>query len=182
VCSSDLRLVGEIASAVAEPGAALFEAGGRTILTESARESGREILEGGVRELLEKTAPTLAAKYFPNPGAAAGAKTAASMSATTALGRVASLAGRAGMIGGLVDGGFAAVRGAVAMSRGEMSGRDAGVLVLREAGTGAASSVVGVGITAAAVATLGPLALPVLFGLGALGSIGAKFALTAMTT
>jgi hypothetical protein len=103
------------------------------------------------------------------------------MGVGTALGRVASAAGRAGVVAGLVDGGFAAVRGAVAMRRGEMTGRDVGTLVLKEAGTGAAAGAVGVSLAVAAATTLGPMAAPVMAGIGIVGSIATKFALGAAT-
>ena len=179
------RLVGDLAVSVARPAGALFEAGGKNILSEGARESGREMIEEGVRSALQRTAPTLASKYFPKGGArllpGPAAAGAAAMGVGTALGRVVSVAGRAGVVSGLVDGGFAAVRGAVAVRRGEMTGREVGTLVLKEAGTGAAAGAVGVSLTVAAATTLGPMAAPVMAGIGIVGSIATKFALGAAT-
>ncbi len=170
-------MAGSLSVAVSEAGAALFDAGGREILTEPVRESARELIDRGVRAVLER-APELAGKAVKDgTKAITDGGTKVAMTTGAAVARVGSVVGRAGVLGAAIDGGFATVRCVGAVRRGEMTAAEARADVAKEAGTGAAASAAGVALAAGAVALLGPLAPGVLFGVGVVGSLTTKVAL-----
>lgn len=171
-------LVGTLACAVTDPATAVFEAGGKALLSGATRESAREILAGGVKKALREHAPQAASRALPGT-AQATQQTARVLTVGAAARGLATLAGRAGFVGAVVDGGFAVGRGVLGVRNGEMTVPEVRTMVATEAGTGAVAGIAGVGLATAAVAVLGPLGAPVLFGLGALGSLGTKLALSA---
>ena len=77
----------------------------------------------------------------------------------------------------MVDGAFATVESVVRVRAGTMDKNEAVSHVVKEAATGAAATGAGVLLGAGLVALTGGVAAPVVFAVGALGSIGAKRAL-----
>ncbi len=172
-------LTGKAALAVGEAGAVLFDAGGKDVLSDAVRESAREWVSGGVERGMKQVAPKIAARVLEGEGRKAVAGPAA-MTAGAAAARSLSVVGKAGAVGAVLDAGFATVRAVKAVQAGEMTNAEARVFVLKEAGTGAAAGMAGVALATGAVALLGPLAPGVLFGVGALGSLGTKLGLAAV--
>jgi hypothetical protein len=191
---------GEAARALSAS-AALFEAGGRHVLSEGAKRAVREVAERGAsRAIAMTTGPILesAAQLASKPllamsskaGAALGVKSAAASGAANASKMVAAGvgkqamrmagtqilkgAGKAAGIGFVLDGAIAGVEAVVAVRNGSTDKRSAAIHVAKEATTGAIATGAGVLLGAGLVALTGGIAAPVVFAVGALGSIGAK--------
>jgi hypothetical protein len=182
--SDALRAViagGAAARAIASS-VALFEAGGKLLLDQSAKDL--------VRGAAERTAASaLAVATGPLLGPAAEiAKRPIELLATTgkavravgpAAARAAGVellkgAGKAAGVGMVIDGAVAGVEAAPAVRAGTMDRRGAAVHVATEAATGAVATGTGVLLGAGLVALTGGAAAPVVFAVGALGSIGTK--------
>lgn len=175
-------IAGGGAAKVLASSAALFEAGGKLLLDEATRSAVRGVAERSAESALAlATGPllgpvTVLAKkpigMLSNVNKAARA--AGPVVARAASREVLKGAGRAAGIGLLIDGAVASVEAAVAVRRGTME-RDAAVkYVATEAATGAVATGAGVLLGAGLVVLTGGVATPVVFAVGALGSIGAK--------
>lgn len=196
--ASDPRSVGDaIRSIVAGAGAtqllsssvALFEAGGKLVLDSGAQSFVRNAAEKGAEKALAFAAGPLLgpAKMFANKpiGLLASASKAVRASAPVAA-RVAGRqllkgAGKAAGIGFVIDGAVAGVEAASAVRSGSMDRKDAATYVAKEAATGAIATGAGVLLGAGLVALTGGVAAPVVFAVGALGSIGTKRILRKLT-
>jgi hypothetical protein len=178
--------------------AVLFEAGGKLFLSEGAKRAVREVAERGASRAIAMTtspilasAGSLAAKpviaLSRQAGAALGLKSSAGGSAAGAMVKGASKqamrlagkqvlkgAGKAAGIGFVLDGAVAGVEAIVAVRNGSTDRRSAAIHVAKEATTGAIATGAGVLLGAGIVALTGGLATPVVFAVGALGSIGTK--------
>ena len=177
--------------------ATLFEGGGKLVLSEGARHAVREVAERGAsRAIAMSTSPilasagSLAAKPIlaltTKAGAALGLKSsiagaAGAMAkgvgkqAMRAAGKqVLKGAGKAAGIGFVLDGAVAGIEAIVAVRNGSTDRRSAAIHVAKEATTGAIATGAGVLLGAGIVALTGGLATPVVFAVGALGSIGTK--------
>lgn len=176
----------------------LFEAGGKAVLSEGAKLAVREVAERGAsRAIAFSTNPilasagSLAAKpviaITAKAGAALGLKSSASGGAASAMAKGVSKqamrlagaqvlkgAGKAAGIGFVLDGAIASVEAIVAVRNGSADRRTAAIHVAKEATTGALATGAGVLLGAGIVALTGGLAAPVVFAVGALGSIGTK--------
>lgn len=189
--ASDPRSVGDAVRAVIAGGGAaraiasgvtLFEAGGKLLLDESAKSVLRSAAEKGAESAL-----ALAAGPLMGP-ATMIAKKPLAMLATTgkaarAVGPVIARsagkeilkgAGKAAGVGLLIDGAVAGVEAVVAVRNGSMDRKDAVSYVAKEAATGAVATGAGVLLGATLVVLTGGVATPVVFAIGALGSIGTK--------
>lgn len=175
---------GSGAARVLAASATLFAAGGKALLPTATREAVREV---AVRSASRAIARASAALF--EPVAALGAKPAAALTAPAA--RVAAVgvgkqavrlaatevlkgAGRAAGIGFVIDGAVAAVEVASAVRDGATDRKAAAKYVVKEASTGAVATGAGVLLGAGLVALTGGVAAPVVFAVGALGSIGTK--------
>jgi hypothetical protein len=178
--------------------AVLFEAGGKLVLSEGTKRAVREVAErGAARAIAMSTSPilasagSLAAKpvvaMTTKAGAALGLKQGAGGSAAGALARGAGKqamrlagkqvlkgAGKAAGIGFVLDGAVASIEAIAAVRNGSTDRRTAAIHVAKEATTGAIATGAGVLLGAGIVALTGGLATPVVFAVGALGSIGTK--------
>jgi len=182
--------------------AVLFEGGGKLVLSEGAKRAVREVAERGASRAIAMTtspilasAGSLAAKpvlaITAKAGAALGLKSSAGGAAASAVAKgvgkqamrlagkqVLKGAGKAAGIGFVLDGAVASVEAIIAVRNGSTDRRSASIHVAKEATTGAIATGAGVLLGAGIVALTGGLATPVVFAVGALGSIGTKRVLT----
>ncbi len=187
------------------PSKVLFEAGGKVVLSEGAKLAVREVAERGASRAIAfstnsilASAGSLAAKpviaITGKAGAALGLKSSVSGGAASALAKGVSKqamrlagaqvlkgAGKAAGIGFVLDGAIASVEAIVAVRNGSADRRTAAIHVVKEATTGAIATGAGVLLGAGIVALTGGLAAPVVFAVGALGSIGTKRLLRHLT-
>jgi hypothetical protein len=161
---------------------ALFEAGGKKLLSEGAQRSVRSLAErGAARALAAATGPLLPPGLGPAELLASGARATRAVvrgGAGAAAREIVKGATKAAGIGFVLDGAIASVEGVIAMRSGEMDLDDAAKHVVKEAATGAVATGTGVLLGAGLVAVTGGVAAPVVFAVGALGSIGTKRVLT----
>ena len=83
-------------------------------------------------------------------------------------------ASKAAGLGLVIDGAVASVEAVVAVRSGSMDRKSAAEYVAKEAATGAVATGAGVLLGAGLVALTGGVAAPVVFAVGAIGSIGTK--------
>lgn len=188
---------GEAAKLVAAS-AALFEAGGRHVLSASTQRAVRELAQrGATRAISIATGPVLegaanlAGKPLSTLGTKAGAvmglestvaATATKELATGAAKQAMRIAGKAVLkgaskaaaIGFVLDGAVAGFEAVVAVRNGSTDRKTALKHVAKEATTGAVATGAGVLLGAGLVALTGGIGAPVIFAVGAIGSIGTK--------
>lgn len=169
----------------------LFDAGGKHLLSAGTQKAVREVAERGAKgAILLATGPVLEsaagmAKSLDGAKAALALGSRTSKGATLALGagkqamRVASReilkgAGKAAGIGFVIDGAMASLEAVVAVRNGSSDKATAVKYVAKEATTGALATGAGVLLGATLVAVTGGVAAPVVFAVGAIGSIGTK--------
>lgn len=187
------------AAGVIHSSLALFEAGGKAILDESSKRVVRQVAERGANAALAAVSHPLflpAKAIVENPAAALGrsgvsaARAIGSSGAARVVGKTAlrfagkevlKSAGRAAGIGLAIDGAFAGIEAIVAVRNGTMDRKEATRHVVTEAATGAVATGAGVLLGAGLVALTGGVAAPVVFAVGALGSIGTKRILSRFT-
>lgn len=187
-------IAGGQAAHVITASAALFEAGGKHVLSEGAKRAVRGVAERGAQKAILlatqpvlATATELATKPLLAMSAKHAAKSIASKGASKAVAagvgkhamRIAGTevlkgAGKAAGIGFLIDGAVAGLEAIVAVRNGSTDKASAIKHVAKEATTGAIATGAGVILGAGLVALTGGIAAPVVFAVGALGSIGAK--------
>jgi hypothetical protein len=183
-------IAGSGAAHVIASSVALFEAGGKLLLDEASKNALRTAAEKGAESALAFAAgpllgpATLLAKkpigMLANAGKAA--RTVAPIAARAAGKEILKGASKAAGIGLLIDGAVASVEAVLAVRSGAMDRKGAATYVAKEAATGAAATGAGVLLGAGLVAITGGAAAPVVFAVGALGSIGAKRLLRRVTT
>ncbi len=175
--------------------ARVFDAGGKHVLSASAQKAVRLVAEqGAARAIAIATGPVLesasglamgmgGAKAVVSIGkkalGASDAVRSVAMGAGKQAMRSASKeilkgAGKAASIGFVLDGAIATFEAIVAVRNGSSDKKTAVVYVAKEATTGAVATGVGVLLGAGLVALTGGIAAPVVFAVGALGSIGMK--------
>ncbi|MBX3189144.1 MAG: hypothetical protein KF819_19130 [Labilithrix sp.] len=166
--------------------ATLFAAGGKAILPATTQAAVRKLAEGGAKRALAQVSVALfepVAGLGARPIAALGAPPAVARVAASSLGKQAVRAaakevfkgaGKAAGIGFVIDGAVATVEAASAVRAGRADRAAAAKHVAKEATTGALATGAGVLLGAGLVALTGGVATPVVFVVGALGSIGAK--------
>ncbi len=171
---------------VLRPAVALFEAGGKHLLDEGARGALRAAAENGAEKALAFAAgpllgpaTTLAKQPLRLLGKAA--RGAAPVAARVAAKEILKTAGKAAGIGLAIDGAVAGVEAVVAVRNGAMDRRSAATYVAKEAATGAVATGAGVLLGAGFVALTGGAAAPVVFAVGALGTMGTKHLLRRFT-
>lgn len=175
-------IAGGGAARVMTASVALFEAGGKLILDEGTKHTLRSVAEKGAESALAIAAGPLlgtATQMAKRPVAllassAKAARAVAPVAAKVAGRELLKGAGKAAGIGLLVDGAVAGVEAVAAVRAGEMATNDAAVYVAKEAATGAIATGTGVLLGAGLVALTGGVAAPVVFAIGALGSVGTK--------
>jgi len=175
-------IAGSGASRIIGSSVALFEAGGKHVLDEGARSMVRSVAEKGAESALAMAAGPLlgpASMIAKKPIAmlaqsAKAARTIAPIAARTAGRELLKGAGKAAGVGFVIDGAVAGVEAAVAVRNGSMTQNRAMRYVAKEAVTGAVATGAGVLLGASLVALTGGMAAPVVFAVGALGSIGTK--------
>jgi hypothetical protein len=170
--------------AVAVRGAAqaLFEAGGRHVLPTTVQNAVRSAVESEASRLLVADA----GKRLLESGGAGAALTEGGVLRAVA-GQTVRRAARqllrgvsaAAGAGALIDGGWALASAVRRMRAGKMTGRQAAVHVVREAGKGAAATAAGTAAAALLVALTGGIAAPAVFVVGGAASLGAKIGLDA---
>jgi len=178
--------------------ATLFEAGGKLVLSEGVQRAVREVAaRSAARAIAITTGPILesAASLAGKPliamsakaGAALGVKSSIGASATGAVAKgigkqamriagkqVLKGAGKAAGIGFVLDGTIAGVEAIIAVRNGSSDRKTALKHVAKEATTGAIATATGVLLGASLVVLTGGIAAPVVFAVGALGSVGTK--------
>ncbi|MBS2016248.1 MAG: hypothetical protein JST00_25420 [Deltaproteobacteria bacterium] len=180
-------IAGGQAARVLAASAALFEAGGKHLLSDATKSAVRTVAEKGAEKAI-----AMAAGPLFEPVKALGAKPVALLrtsggaiakQSTRAVGKaaarvaakeVAKGAGRAAGIGFVIDGAVASIEAVSAVRNGSADRATAVRYVAVEATTGAIATGAGVLLGAGLVAVTGGLAAPVVFAVGALGSIGTK--------
>lgn len=157
---------------------AIFRAGGNKLLSEAARSTLRSAVEKGAeRAIATATGALLPAELSPMKLLAGGARATTAVvkgGARVAAREIAKGAGKAAGIGFVLDGAVATVEGVVAVRAGTMDRNAAVKHVAKEATTGAVATGAGVLLATGLVAITGGVAAPVVFAVGALGSIGVK--------
>ena len=185
-------IAGGEAAKLLSTSASLFEAGGKELLSASTQRAVRAVAEkSATGAILMATAPVLESASGLAKGMS-GAKAALSLGSKAASGtravvmgtgkqamRVASKeilkgAGKAAGIGFLLDGAVASFEAIMAVRNGSTDKASAVKYVAREATTGAIATGAGVLLGASLVALTGGIAAPVVFAVGAIGSIGTK--------
>ena len=189
--AAEPRTVGQALRSVIAGGAAahlitssvtLFEAGGKLLLDEGARSALRSAAEKGAESALALAAgpllgpATVLAKKPIGMLAHAGstAKAIAPHAVRAAGKEILKGAGKAAGVGLLIDGAVASVEAVAAVRNGSMDRRNAATYVAKEAATGAGATGAGVLLGAGLVALTGGMAAPVVFAVGARGSLGTK--------
>lgn len=187
-------IAGGQAAHVVAASAMLFEAGGKHVLSEGAKRAVRSVAERGAQKAIAlATAPVLAtaselatkpllamtAKHAAKSVAARGASKAIAAGVGKQAIRVAGTevlkgAGKAAGIGFVIDGAVAGFEAVIAVRNGSTDKVSAMKHVAKEATTGAIATGAGVLLGAGLVALTGGIAAPVVFAVGALGSIGTK--------
>jgi hypothetical protein len=197
--ATDPRSVGDAVRSVIAGGAAarviassvaLFEAGGKLLLDEGTKSVIRGAAERGAESALAFAAgpllgpATMLAKKPIGLLASAGkaARSAAPLAARAAGKEILKGAGKAAGIGLAIDGAVAGVEAVIAVRDGSMDRKSAVTYVAKEAATGAVATGAGVLLGVGLVALTGGAAAPVVFAVGALGSIGTKRILRRLTT
>ncbi|MBX3232757.1 MAG: hypothetical protein KIT84_43550 [Labilithrix sp.] len=182
-------IAGSAATKVIAASVSLFEAGGKLVLDEGSRTALRSAAERGAEKALALAAgpllgpATMLAKR-PATLLAEGAKATkqiAPVAAKAASREILKGAGRAAGIGFVIDGAVAGVEAAAALRTGTMDRKKAATYVAKEATTGAIATGTGMLLGAGLVAVTGGVAAPVVFAVGALGSIGTKRLLRKLT-
>ena len=158
---------------------AIFKAGGNKVLSEATQSTLRAAVEKGAEKAIASATGALALPAELSPmkliGSGARATTAVVKGgARVAVREIAKGAGKAAGIGFVVDGAVATVEGVVAVRAGTMDKNAAVKHVAKEATTGAVATGAGVLLATGLVALAGGVAAPVVFAVGALGSIGTK--------
>lgn len=172
--------------------ASLFEAGGKELLSASTQRAVRAVAEkSATGAILMATAPVLESASGLAKGMS-GAKAALSLGSKAASGtravvmgtgkqamRIASKeilkgAGKAAGIGFVLDGAVASFEAIMAVRNGSTDKASAVKYVAWEATTGAIATGAGVLLGASLVALTGGIAAPIVFAVGAIGSIGTK--------
>jgi len=183
-------VAGSHAARLVASSTALFEAGGKHVLSDGAKAAVRGVAERGAARAIAQAsgalfepvaalgAKPIAAVRAALPASGAVAKAAAKgigkQAARIAAKEVLKGAGRAAGIGFVVDGAVASIE-AIAAVRDGTSDKEAAVKhVAKEATTGALATAAGVLAGAGLVALTGGVATPVVFAVGALSSIGTK--------
>lgn len=160
---------------------AIFKAGGNKLLSEGTRSTLRTLAEKSAEKAIATaTGPLLPPGLSPLKLIGSGARATSAVvkgSARMAAREIATGAGKAAGIGFVVDGAVATVEGVLAVRAGEMDRSAAVKHVAKEATTGAVATGAGVLLGAGLVALTGGVAAPVVFAVGAIGSIGTKRAL-----
>lgn len=177
-------LAGGAAIAARTAAHALYEAGGRDILPPAAQVGLQTVLTRTAVDTVATVAPALLAEGVALAGAGAVAAAVAPTARVTALttaraagAQLARTTARAGLVGLVVDAAFGAAEGFVAYRRGAMTGKQACVHASLEAGTGAASTSIGVLLAAGAVALTGGLAGPAVMAIGTGCALASKLGL-----
>lgn len=175
-------IAGGQAAKLASAATAIFEAGGKRILSESSKSAVRALAEKGAqRALAAATGPLLPPGLSPSQILAGGARATAVAvrgGVRTAAREIAKGAGKAAGIGFVVDGAIATVESVLAVRDGRLDKGQAAMYVAQEATTGAIATGAGVLLGTGLVAFTGGFAAPVVFAVGAIGSVGTKRVLT----
>jgi hypothetical protein len=169
-------LAGQAALAARTAARALYDAGGREVLPTVAQAGLQTVLTRTATGTVATAAPTLLVDAAVT-GAAEVTSLAVVTTARAAGAQIARTAARAGVVGLVVDAAFGAAEGVMAYRRGTMTGKQACVHATVEAGTGAASTSVGVLVAAGAVALTGGLAAPAVMAIGTGTALAAKLGL-----
>lgn len=191
-------LAGGEAAKLLTSSTALFEAGGKHVLSAATQKAVREVAERGASGAIAIAAgPVLqsAADLASRPLTALGTRAGAAMSLRSSVAagagkqlakgagkeairiagkQVLKGAGRAAAIGFVLDGAVAGFEAVVAVRNGSSDTKTAIKHVAKEATTGALATGAGVLLGAGLVALTGGMAAPVVFAVGAIGSIGTK--------
>jgi hypothetical protein len=182
-------MAGNFASNAISASVALFHAGGKLVLNEGTQNAVRSVAEKGAEKALAIAAGPLlgpATELARKPVAllAKGAritKEIAPQAAKSASKEILKGAGKAAGIGFVIDGAVAGVEAVAAVRNGKLDGKKAAAYVATEAATGAVATGAGMLLGATLVALTGGVAAPVVFAVGALGSIGTKRMLRKLT-
>lgn len=160
---------------------AIFQAGGNKLLSAAAQSTLRTAVEKGAEKAIATaTGALLPADLSPMKLIGSGARAGTAVvkgGARVAAREIAKGAGKAAGIGFVVDGAVASVEGVLAVRAGTMDKNQAVKHVAKEATTGAVATGAGVLLATGLVALTGGVAAPVVFAVGAIGSIGTKRAL-----
>jgi hypothetical protein len=160
---------------------AIFQAGGNKLLSAAAQSTLRTAVEKGAEKAIATaTGVLLPPDLSPMKLIGSGARATSAVvkgGARVAVREIAKGAGKAAGIGFVVDGAVATVEGVVAVRAGTMDKNEAMKHVAKEATTGAVATAAGVLLATGLVAITGGVAAPVVFAVGAIGSIGTKRAL-----
>jgi hypothetical protein len=182
-------MAGNAASAAIAPSVALFHAGGKVVLNEATKNTLRSVAEKGAEKALAIAAGPLlgpATELAKKPVAllargASATKQIAPVAAKAASKELLKGVGKAAGIGFVIDGAVAGIEAVVAVRNGKLDGKKAAQYVATEAATGAVATGAGMLLGAGLVALTGGIAAPVVFAVGALGSIGTKRMLRKLT-
>jgi hypothetical protein len=181
---------GSGATRVMASSVALFEAGGKVLLTEGTRNLVRSAAEKSAERAFAVAAGPLlgpVTTFAKAPirlltGGGKLARSTAPVVARVAGKEILKGATKAAGIGLVLDGAIAGVEAIGAVRDGSLDRREAAKYVVKEAATGAVATGAGVLLGAGLVALTGGVAAPVVFAVAAVGSIGAKHWLRRVTT
>jgi hypothetical protein len=169
------------ASAIRESAEALFEAAGKEVLSDGAKEAIKETVGKITQKGSEATAKATIAQFAESAGRTLaktagkeGAKEATKTVVKESAKQVCIGIGRAAGLGGGIDFVIGTGEGLLKWKKGQLSGRRACAHACKEAGTGAVSSVAGVAATAGLIILTGPVSAPLAAGVAIAASIGTK--------
>jgi hypothetical protein len=178
-------IAGQGALGVQHAAQALYEAGGKRLLHEGLQAGVQRMCTRASLETITVLAPTLLVEGMGAAAVPSGLRAltvatgaAAVQTARAAGAQVLRGALRAGGVGLVIDGAVGAVSGLWAYRRGTMTGKQACLHTVREAGTGAVSTATGVALAAGVIALTGTLAAPTVLAIGAGGALASKLGLT----
>ncbi len=174
-------IAGTGAVAVQTAAEALFHRGGERLLSHAAKRALRGVVIESSAGALELATPTLLGRIARVVGDEAareltrrGGRLLAGRAARSAAHEVLHVAVRAGGLALAFDAAFGINEGISRYRKGEATAREACVHAAKEAATGAFATAAGVALGAGLVAVTGPVSVPVMFAVGAGGSILAK--------
>jgi hypothetical protein len=159
----------------------LYELGGRAVLPPVAQSAIRGALEAEATSLFAGAGLLVEGanvmKALPGRLASESSKAVVATTARAAGQQLLRGVGRAAGIGALIDGAWGAAEAGYRYKKGTMTARQAALHVAKEAGTGAAATAAGAAAAALVVTMTGGVAIPAVFMVGAITSIGAKLGL-----
>jgi len=182
------QMVNAVIPNAIDVGSALYELGGKAVLSEPVKTLVKEGLAEQAPALVQKLGGQVGAKVLEAAGKEAakeateivlseGAKELAKAGVRTSAMAGARVLGGAGALGAIVEGGASAIVNGRKYANGEISGAECAKRVGKDTAIGGVSAAVGTGAAIVVVAVTGPVSVPIALGVTLVASAGARFGL-----